>query len=110
MSIPNRLVHWANSMISKYSAHYINPLWVALDASRGIESAESKLFMRTTVVVLDALVYVPALLMFSRTWQASRSKRTQVLDFFDAACPKILSISAGVSVPHAHVTTCSATD
>lgn len=68
-------------MISKYSAHYINPLWVALDASRGIESAESKLFMRTTVVVLDALVYVPALLMFSRTWQASRSKRTQVLDF-----------------------------
>ena len=34
--------------------------------------------MRTTVVVLDALVYVPALFMFSRTWQASRSKRTQV--------------------------------
>ena len=34
--------------------------------------------MRATVVVLDALVYVPALFMFSRTWQASRSKRTQV--------------------------------
>ena len=51
---------------------------MALDTSRGIESPESKLFMRATVVVLDALVYVPALLMFSRTWQASRSKRTQV--------------------------------
>ena len=51
---------------------------MALDTSRGIESPESKLFMRTTVVVLDALVYVPALFMFSRTWQASRSKRTQV--------------------------------
>jgi alpha-1,3-glucosyltransferase len=34
--------------------------------------------MRTTVVVLDALVYVPALFMFSRTWHASRSNRTQV--------------------------------
>lgn len=56
---------------------------MALDTSRGIESPESKLFMRTTVVVLDALVYVPALFMFSRTWQASRSKRTQVfqIDF-----------------------------
>ena len=68
------VVHWANYI----SAHYINPSWVALDTSRGIESPESKLFMRTTVVVLDALVYVPALFMFSRTWQASRSKRTQV--------------------------------
>ena len=51
---------------------------MALDTSRGIESPESKLFMRTTVVVLDALVYVPALFMFSRTWQGSQSKRTQV--------------------------------
>ena len=81
----NWVVHWANF----FSAYYINPSWVALDTSRGIESPESKLFMRTTVVVLDALVYVPALFMFSRTWQASRSKRTQVfrVDFFDAACP-----------------------
>lgn len=36
--------------------------------------------MRATVVVLDLLVYVPALLMFAGTWQGSRSKRTQVSD------------------------------
>lgn len=56
----------------------INPAWVALDKSRGIETPDSKVFMRTTVVLLDALIYVPALLMFLSTWQGSRSKRTQV--------------------------------
>lgn len=56
----------------------INPAWVALDKSRGIETPESKVFMRTTVVLLDALIYVPALLMILSTWQESRSKRTQV--------------------------------
>lgn len=34
--------------------------------------------MRSTVIALDALVYVPALISFSRTWQGTRSKRTQV--------------------------------
>ncbi|KAF9013270.1 glucosyltransferase [Cyathus striatus] len=60
-------------------AYYINPAWVALDTSRGIETPESKVFMRTSVVVLDALVYVPALVMFTRVWQGSRSMRTQEL-------------------------------
>ncbi|KAF8903146.1 glucosyltransferase [Gymnopilus junonius] len=60
-------------------AHWIDPSWVALDKSRGIETPESKVFMRTTVVGFDALVYVPALLLFIQTWQGSRSKRTQDL-------------------------------
>ena len=34
--------------------------------------------MRLTVVVLELLVYIPALVMFARVWQGSRSKRTQV--------------------------------
>ena len=59
------------------SAHWINPSWVALDASRGIETAESKLFMRTSVIALDALTYIPALIMFANIWQGTRSKRTQ---------------------------------
>lgn len=61
------------------SAHLMNPSWVALDTSRGIETPGSKAFMRLTVVILDALIYIPGLVMFSRTWQASRSKRTQEL-------------------------------
>ncbi|KAL1710999.1 glycosyltransferase family 57 protein [Schizophyllum commune] len=66
-------VSWACGIV----AHLINPTWVALDASRGIETDTSKLFMRFTVLVLDALVYVPALLLFTRTWLACRSRRTQ---------------------------------
>ncbi|KAJ6559179.1 glycosyltransferase family 57 protein [Mycena vulgaris] len=59
--------------------HWLEPSWVALDKSRGIETEGSKVFMRSTVVLLDAVIYVPALLMFTRVWQASRSKRTQNL-------------------------------
>ena len=33
--------------------------------------------MRSTVVVWDMLVYVPALVMFVKTWQGNRSSRTQ---------------------------------
>ena len=51
---------------------------MALNQSRGIETPESKLFMRLTVVALELLVYIPALVMFARVWQGSRSKRTQV--------------------------------
>ncbi|KAJ7505307.1 glucosyltransferase [Mycena galericulata] len=57
--------------------HWLEPSWVALDRSRGIETEASKVFMRSTVVVLDAVIYVPALIMFTRFWQANRSKRTQ---------------------------------
>lgn len=58
---------------------WLEPSWVALDTSRGIETEASKVFMRSTVVLLDALVYVPALVMFTRIWLGGRSKRTQVL-------------------------------
>lgn len=60
------------------SAHRINPSWVTLDTSRGIETETSKVFMRTTVVAWDVLVYVPALVMFVKTWHGNRSGRTQV--------------------------------
>ncbi|KAJ7761486.1 glycosyltransferase family 57 protein [Mycena maculata] len=59
--------------------HWFEPSWVALDQSRGIETEASKVFMRSTVVLLDAAIYVPALVMFTRFWQANRSKRTQNL-------------------------------
>jgi alpha-1,3-glucosyltransferase len=65
------------TIFPEYRAHWIEPSWVALDASRGIETPESKVFMRLSVVILDCLVYVPALLLFVWTWQPHRSKRTQ---------------------------------
>ncbi|KIJ59031.1 glycosyltransferase family 57 protein [Hydnomerulius pinastri MD-312] len=55
----------------------IDPSWFALQTSRGIETSGSKLFMRVSVVALDALLYVPALYAFARTWHGTRSSRTQ---------------------------------
>lgn len=61
-----------------YSGSRLNPSWFALGTSRGIETPESKTFMRVTVLVLDALIYIPALVMFVKAWQGTRSIRTQV--------------------------------
>ncbi|TFK88205.1 glycosyltransferase family 57 protein [Polyporus arcularius HHB13444] len=58
---------------------WIDSSWFALDKSRGIESPGSKVFMRGTVLFFDTLVYVPALVMFVRVWQGTRSSRTQNL-------------------------------
>ncbi|TBU44475.1 glucosyltransferase [Dichomitus squalens] len=58
---------------------WIDPSWVALDDSRGVETPGSKVFMRSSVLALDTLIYVPALFMFTRVWQGTRSSRTQNL-------------------------------
>ncbi len=60
------------------SGSWIDPSWIALDDSRGIETPSSKVFMRSTVLAFDTLVYVPAIIMFTRVWQGTRSSRTQV--------------------------------
>ena len=43
-----------------YVAQLINPHWVALNVSRGIESPEHQIFMRSTVILSDLVVLVPA--------------------------------------------------
>ncbi|OJT15238.1 Dolichyl pyrophosphate Man9GlcNAc2 alpha-1,3-glucosyltransferase [Trametes pubescens] len=58
---------------------WLDTSWVALDRSRGIETSGSKVFMRFTVLTFDTLVYVPALLMFTKVWQGTRSARRQEL-------------------------------
>ncbi|TFK64631.1 hypothetical protein BDN72DRAFT_846397 [Pluteus cervinus] len=67
------------SWICGIVASWINPSWVALDASRGIETEASKVFMRMTVLAWDLVVYIPALLFFAHSWQGTRSNRTQIM-------------------------------
>ncbi|KAI0789811.1 ALG6, ALG8 glycosyltransferase family-domain-containing protein [Abortiporus biennis] len=55
----------------------IDPPWFALDKSRGIETSGSKVYMRSTVLIFDLLVYFPAIILFTKIWQANRSVRTQ---------------------------------
>ncbi|KAI8086269.1 glycosyl transferase [Halteromyces radiatus] len=43
---------------------FIQSEWFALDTSRGYESPESKFFMRTTVIISELLIYIPAVFVF----------------------------------------------
>ena len=49
-----------HSLVCGAVAHAINPEWVALDASHGIETPGVRLFMRLTALVADILLFVPA--------------------------------------------------
>ena len=60
------------------SGSFIDASWFALDTSRGIETPTSKLFMRSTVLLSDYAIYVPAVWLFTRVWHSGRSRRTQV--------------------------------
>lgn len=46
----------------------IDPTWFELDKSRGIHDPNLKIFMRATVIVSEYLIYVPALVMFTRRY------------------------------------------
>eukprot|EP00049_Salpingoeca_infusionum_P000601 m.41173 g.41173 ORF g.41173 m.41173 type:complete len:478 (-) comp10522_c0_seq3:115-1548(-) len=46
-------------------ANMIDPSWMALNASRGIETPGVKLFMRYTVLVADVLILVPAVVLWA---------------------------------------------
>ncbi|OCB89872.1 glucosyltransferase [Sanghuangporus baumii] len=75
---------------------FINPSWFELDKSRGIETPESKQFVRATVLVSDALVYIPALVFFVRALHANRSKRTQSLALLSLLLqPSLILIDSG---------------
>ncbi|VDL98479.1 unnamed protein product [Schistocephalus solidus] len=45
-------------------AQNVNASWVELHASRGLETAEHKLFMRYTVLLSELLTYTPAVIYF----------------------------------------------
>ncbi|KAI9223397.1 glycosyl transferase [Blastocladiella britannica] len=47
-------------------AHVLDPTWVALDASWGIETPAVVAFMRGTVYFSDLVIYVPACVVFVR--------------------------------------------
>jgi len=67
------------SWVCGYVGSIINPDWFMLSTSRGIENPESKSYLRFTVIVLDLLIYVPAVVFFCRRWWKSRSHRTQAI-------------------------------
>lgn len=72
----NDLMYWGldyppltayHSYIVGRVAQYINPEFVALHESRGLTENLHKHFMRTTVLVADLFLYVPAMLICCQT-------------------------------------------
>ncbi|CAN9500878.1 unnamed protein product [Ophioblennius macclurei] len=69
-----------HSWICAYVAKIINPEWVELHKSRGYEGPEHKLFMRTTVLVADLLIYIPAVVFYCfRLTEGSSGKKVSTL-------------------------------
>lgn len=83
-SSDNNLQYWGldyppltayHSLLCAYVAKFINPDWVALHTSRGYESQAHKLFMRTTVLAADLLIYIPAVLLYCYSLKEISPKR-----------------------------------
>lgn len=83
-SSDNNLQYWGldyppltayHSLLCAYVAKVINPDWVALHSSRGYESQAHKLFMRTTVLIADLLVYIPAVVVYCCRLKETSTKK-----------------------------------
>ncbi|EGD74219.1 hypothetical protein PTSG_06230 [Salpingoeca rosetta] len=56
-----------HSWVCGWLAHNVlNPTWVALHASRGAESGEVRLFMRSMALLADVLVFLPAAVAYAK--------------------------------------------
>ncbi|CAJ0761694.1 2369_t:CDS:2, partial [Entrophospora sp. SA101] len=57
--------------------YLINPEWVELDESRGYESTELKIFMRSSVLILEYLIFIPSVLVFVNWWFVDSWKKKE---------------------------------
>ncbi|KAJ2898822.1 putative dolichyl pyrophosphate Man9GlcNAc2 alpha-1,3-glucosyltransferase [Zalerion maritima] len=78
---------------------FINPEWFALYTSRGSDDADLKVFMRATVLVTEFLIYVPAVVVFTRRY----SKLNGVANWSASmAILAILMQPATILIDHVH--------
>ncbi|PVV04504.1 hypothetical protein BB560_000996 [Smittium megazygosporum] len=85
-----------HSYLCGFVANLINPKWVELDASRGFESYESKLFMRATVILFDFLVYIPGVILFLNKYlHSAKWTSKQAAIFIPLIQPALILIDNG---------------
>ncbi|KAJ6257673.1 LOW QUALITY PROTEIN: hypothetical protein Dda_7461 [Drechslerella dactyloides] len=77
----------------------ISPDWYALDASRGHESYNNRVFMRATVAVSDYLLYIPAIVIFTKWY--SRATGTERYDR-SIALAILLSMPSLIIIDYGH--------
>ncbi|VDL78336.1 unnamed protein product [Nippostrongylus brasiliensis] len=100
----NDLLYWGldyppltayHSYIMGVAAHYINPSWVALKSSRGIQDAVHKFYMRATAILPFYFIYAPALIYFSLSVPKSREISKNTLLALSLLYPGLLAIDNG---------------
>ena len=77
----------------------INPAWFALTMSRGMEESLLKVFMRASVIISEYLVYMPAAIIFIRTYSQLQSVNKWEGSI---ALVAILMQPATILIDHAH--------
>ncbi|KAG9066500.1 Glucosyltransferase-like protein [Linnemannia hyalina] len=60
------------SWICGFLGAKINPEWFAWETSRGYESTDAKLYMRSTVLVFELLIYISSIVVFTQRWFAHK--------------------------------------
>ncbi|KAG0296899.1 Glucosyltransferase-like protein, partial [Linnemannia gamsii] len=60
------------SWICGFIGSKINAEWFAWETSRGHESVDAKLYMRSTVLIFELLVYISSVVVFTQRWFAHK--------------------------------------
>lgn len=101
----NNLQYWGldyppltayHSKLMGWIAHRIDPSWVALEDSHGIETESHKLFMRMTAIVSHLLTYTPGVFL----WLSTRHTTMAIHPIHEALL--IVLFPGLISVDHGH--------
>ncbi|KAM3164647.1 Alpha-1,3-glucosyltransferase [Lachancea thermotolerans] len=77
----------------------LNPEWFALGSSRGNETPELKAYMRFTVILSEAALYIPAVLYFTK-WFGIKRRQSPIGQYIAAAA--ILFQPSLILIDHGH--------
>lgn len=80
-------------------ARLINPAWVALYDSRGLEDYDLKSFMRATALFSELAIYIPAMIWYVR-WACKRQNQSPIAQFISTGA--ILFQPALILIDHGH--------
>ncbi|KAK9462940.1 glycosyl transferase [Lipomyces oligophaga] len=88
-----------HSWIMGWVGTLFNPVWFALNSSRGCEQLDLKSYMRSTVVISDVLIYIPAVTMFIR-WKINHTKLSPY--FHTISTAMVLLQPSLILIDHGH--------
>lgn len=103
-TVDNNLTYWGldyppltayHSYIYGLAAFYVLPDSVELHSSHGYESYHHKLFMRYSVLVVDLLIYIPAVYWYFRSYRKTCESSSSVYIFLSLIYPGLLLIDYG---------------